>query len=276
MRTLWCEVNTRATFVLPVSDDMVCEKNFLASPFVRTGQRGEILLQRGFASAALAYNDAVDRAANDLLILVHQDVFLPESWPFQMEASLRYLEAHNPNWGVLGCYGVTVDGRHVGHCYSHGLGILGKPFSTPVRVRTLDEMVLIVRKSRGLRFDERLAHWHLYGTDICLEAEKRGMSCYSIPAFCIHNTRQLGCLPPDFDRAYDQVKEKWRDRLPIQTPCTSISKCGRALLKNRLQRKFPILRRRRVAMQRDPSPEALFVSVMRQVRTLSEPDSTVC
>jgi hypothetical protein len=70
----------------------------------------------------------------------------------------------------------------------------------------------------------RLPHFHLYGTDICLEARARGLASYAFPGYCVHNTRQLLVLPRDFYRCYRYVKEKWRRYLPIRTPCITISR----------------------------------------------------
>ena len=65
-------------------------------------------------------------------------------------------------------------------------------------VQTLDEIVLILKKSSGLRFDDSLPHFHFYGTDICLRAAQRGMRSYAISAFCVHNTHQTLVLPEEF------------------------------------------------------------------------------
>ena len=131
--------------------------------------------RRIFPSAAKAYNEAIDRAANDLMVFAHQDMIFPESWPKQLEEALVYLEASDPGWGVLGCYGKARDGVGHGWTYSPGQGLIGRRFGYPEPIQTLDEIVLVFRMSSGLRFDDDLPHFHLYGTDICLRAAGRGM-----------------------------------------------------------------------------------------------------
>ena len=78
--------------------------------------------------------------------------------------------------------------------YSTGLGVLGGNFADPIRVRTLDEIVLITRKSTGLVFDDTLPDFHFYGTDICLRSELQGRSCYIIPLLVLRS-QHTSALP---------------------------------------------------------------------------------
>ena len=213
----------------------VLNNNFLASPCLRVAHPRQILVQRDFVSASRAYNDAIDKAENDLIIFAHQDVIFPESWLSQLDRALKYLEANDPQWGVLGCYGKTRLGEGVGHIYSPGRGEIGKPFELPLAVQTLDEIVLVVKKSSGLRFDENLPHFHLYGTDIRLSAAKQGMTSYVIPAVCIHNAHQYLVLPSEFYECCRHIKRVWEDALPIETTCVSITKFNLAIYGRRLQ-----------------------------------------
>lgn len=222
------------TFVIAVNQRDVLERNFLLSPCVRNPHAHQILLQENFESAALAYNDAIDKSVNDLIVFCHQDVFFPEAWISQLQHAVEYLEAHDPGWGVLGCSGVTREGEFRGHVFSQGVGIIGEP-SEPAEIQTLDEIVLILKKSSGLRFDEKLPHFHLYGTDICLRAAERGMGTYAISAFCIHNTYQNFNLPNEFYESCEYVRAAWRNCLPIQTTCIRITRFNVPIYLRRLK-----------------------------------------
>ena len=222
------------TFAVAVNDRDLFERNFLTSPCFCTAHSHQILVQENFDSAAKAYNDAIDRSVNDLIVFCHQDIFLPEHWLADLQRALDCLEADDPKWGVLGCYGETLDDNGRGHVYSSGRGVVGKPFERPAPVQSLDEIVLIVRKSSGLRFDDHLPHFHLYGADICLRAAKRGMKTYAISAFCIHNTNQNLVLPQQFYECYEHIKRVWSDALPIQTTCIRITRFDYPLYKRRL------------------------------------------
>src|SRR3989442_417682 len=95
------------TFVAAVNNRQVFEENLFASACLRAGNNHQLLAQAGFASASLAYNDAMDRASNEVMVFAHQDVFFPPLWLSQLEAALAYLGNTDPRWGVLGCWGVT-------------------------------------------------------------------------------------------------------------------------------------------------------------------------
>jgi GT2 family glycosyltransferase len=66
----------------------------------------------------------------------------------------------------------------------------------------------------------------MYGTDICMEAARRGRKSYAIPAFCIHNTNGYSMLPWEFWRGYLYMRRKWRQQLPVLTPCAEITRWG--------------------------------------------------
>ena len=229
---------TPITFAVAVNDEELFENNFMASPCLRRPHSHQIIVQRSFPSAAKAYNEALDKSANDLIVFCHQDVFFPESWLTQLHYWLNYLEGWDPTWGVLGCAGATRDGQVRGHVYSCGLGMIGARFDRPAPVQTLDEIVLILRKSSGLRFDDGLPHFHLYGTDICLRAAKRGMRSYAISAFSIHNTKQGSVLPGEFYECCRHVKRVWGEYLPIQTTCVRISRFNVSLHLRRLHHAY--------------------------------------
>ena len=214
--------------------DEVLKSNFLASPCLLAPHSHQILVQKDYISAAKAYNDAIDRSVNDLMVFAHQDMIFPESWLSQLESALEHLESGDPGWGVLGCYGTTRQGIGQGHIYSPGRGPIGRPLESPTLVQTLDEIVLIFRRSSGLRFDEQLPHFHLYGTDICLKAERAGMRSYVIPAFCVHNAHQYIVLPAEFYECCRHIKQVWKDYLPIETTCLCITRFNLPLYRRRL------------------------------------------
>jgi hypothetical protein len=246
------------TFAVAVNSRQLFNDNFLASPCFRLPQHYQLLVQNDFSSAALAYNDAIEKSDNDLIVFSHQDIFLPELWLSQLECALDYLTVNDPEWGVLGCYGKTVDGRGWGHLYSSGRGVIGEPFERPVPIQTLDEIVLILRRSSGLRFDEQLPYFHLYGADICLSAAKMGRTSYAISAFCIHNTVQTLVLPTEFYCCCGHIRRVWKDRLPIQTTCVRITRFNVSLYERRLREACLRLRGKAVGALRVNDPRRLL------------------
>jgi hypothetical protein len=53
----------------------------------------------------------------------------------------------------------------------------------PASVSTLDELLLVIPSSTHLRFDPDLG-FHLYGADICLTAQERGLAVVALDAAC--------------------------------------------------------------------------------------------
>lgn len=212
------------TFVIPINNEVVYKKNFQASPLFQRVHCHQILEQRKFSSATKAYNEAIDKSKNDLIVFVHQDVIFPEKWIDDLRRVLGFLENQDSDWGVLGCYGVTEQGQGKGYLFCSGNGkILGQPSEYPDRVQTLDEFVLVFRKSSGLRFDDYLPHFHFYGTDICMKAASKGKNCYAINAFCLHNCNKTFLFPNKFFECYNHIRKSWRKMLPITTSCITVS-----------------------------------------------------
>ena len=210
------------SLVVATNSDEILENCLLRSEEVSLAK--EILMQRNARNASTAYNAGLNESTGDVIVFAHQDIFLPKGWAKKLYKVIRGLTVDDPNWGVAGVYGVTACGQSAGYIYSSGLRrFVGEPFYEPIQVRCLDEMLLILRRSSGLRFDERLPGFHLYGTDICLEAEARGLRNYVVPCFAFHNSRGINWLPLTFWQAYMHLRKKWKDRLPITTVCTKIT-----------------------------------------------------
>ena len=211
--------------------------NFLASPLIAAPNEHQLLTQENFPSAATAYNDAIDKSLNDLIVFCHQDVLLPEPWLAQLQQSLSYLEANDPNWGVLGSCGMTAANRKwriLGQVYSPGHGMVGEHLKHPAPIQTLDGLLIILRKSSGLRFDERLQHFHFYGTDICMQARQRGMNSYASTAIAIHNSRHYLTFPQEYYEGYWHIRRTWRQYLPIQTTTVRITRTNWPMYKRML------------------------------------------
>jgi len=250
----------RFTLAAAVNNQDVLERNLLASPGLDSGLLVQTLLKEGATSASLAYNEMLDDALGDIVVFVHQDIYLPHGWFEAVAASIAALDAAGTAWGVLGCFGSRMHAAGgLGRVYTHGLGLHGNAVAAPEPVETLDEIVLILRKSSGLRFDPKLPHFHMYGSDICLTARARGLANFVVPAFCIHNTNQLMVLPQDFYDCFDHVKQKWARYLPIATACVTMTRWGGPLLRKRAEETVTRLRgQHREALRRVDDPRALL------------------
>lgn len=203
------------------NNDTVLKENLLAHCHAAAI---ETLIEKSPASAAIGLNALLEKAVGDVIILAHQDLYLPQNWFEQLSATLDWLDKNDPKWGVLGAWG-RLGSEYRGHIYTTGLRrLLGKSFELPLPVDTLDEVLLIINAKAGLQFDANLEGFHLYGSDICLTAKAKGFNNYVIDAFALHNSNGLKTLPRDFWTCYRQMKRKWAKQLPIKASCITISK----------------------------------------------------
>ncbi|GGE56942.1 hypothetical protein GCM10011517_25890 [Actibacterium pelagium] len=182
------------------------------------GQVEELHQEWNAPSASVAYNRALDRTTSDLIIFAHQDVYFPPGWLSQLWETLDWLSENDPHWGVLAPFGMVGD-QHRGAVYSTSLsGVVGTPVAAPLRTSSVDELVIILNRASGLRFDPALPDWHLYGTDIVQTAGANRMEAWVAHLPVVHNDRFHGYLGKGFARAYRAVWRKWRRELPVRTP----------------------------------------------------------
>lgn len=167
-------------------------------------------------SAAQALNIGIERATYETVVCCHQDVKFPDGWVDTLH--LQIMEIGGYDFGVLGTFGVDMVGGYAGNIKDpHNNPKLG---DLPCLAQSLDEHCLIIRKASGLRFDEDLGGFHLYGTDICLEAACRGMKNYVIDAWLEHLSG--GKVDEAFKATAEKFKEKWEKRGlcgPVKTTC---------------------------------------------------------
>jgi len=214
--------------VAPVNDDAILERDLLRSPPIVDGL--PLSIMRGYKSAASAYNAALKQVSADLAVFVHQDVYLPSGWVELVQQRIAEVDLIDPNWAVLGLFGATASGNHVGRLWCGAAEReLGSKLSAPQPVVSIDEVLIILRLGSGLRFDEGLPGFHLYGTDIAQIALAQGRGVYVIDAPVIHNTRKVGSLRGAYFKAFRYMAHKWQARLPIPTVVVPLTWWGSAM-----------------------------------------------
>ncbi|MCL4188778.1 MAG: hypothetical protein KJZ85_14320 [Rhodobacteraceae bacterium] len=221
-------------------DAAILEANLARSPCIAGGGVG-LHVEHGAPSAAVAYNRALDATSAPVVVFAHHDVYLPHGWEDLLAARLATLARHDPGWAVAGAYGVGLDGTGWGPVWSTSLGhVVGRVGLQPVPVQSVDELLIVLRRDSGLRFDPALPGFHLYGTDIVQSARAAGRGAWALALPLVHNDGYKDRLGPDFAQGFRHLQRKWRRRLPVRTPVITIAWHGlhlaRAAWRNRRSR----------------------------------------
>lgn len=168
-------------------------------------------------------NRAISQASAPYVILCHQDVRLLDDNRAVLEARLNDLDEHYPKWALAGNAGGIAPGKLAlrlsdPHAHDQSIG----PF--PVRVTTLDENFIVLRRAANIGFSHDLEGFHLYGADICLTADVMGRESYVIDFHLAHLS------PGNKDRSFAVAKRafqsKWSRALRprwLQTTCTLVA-----------------------------------------------------
>lgn len=224
-----------------VNDPAVLHQCLSASPDIASGALS-LRTYEGFRSAASAYNRALEETEAEILILVHQDVYLPCGFVAKLETAVLELDEIGPDWGVAGVVGADREGVLYGKVWSTGVSaIIGGEGTLPAQAETLDEVTLLIKTSTGLRFDEHLPGFNLYAADIVQIARGVGLTAWVIDAPAVHHSRPVTKLGGGYMEAWYYMRRKWRDRLPIPnlvcpitlSPLTVIFKDIRIRIKHR-------------------------------------------
>ncbi len=167
-----------------------------------------------------ALNSGINRAKGSFYFFCHQDIHFPISWLDTVILQIGILNKKDQTWGVLGIMGVTSHGFFAGNIIDpHTRAKMGK---LPCEVVALDEVCLIMKKESQLRFDESLGGFHLYGADICLQAQQASQKCYAIDAPFEHLSS--GKVDSAFWKIAEKFKIKWSKIR--NSPCTLETTCG--------------------------------------------------
>jgi hypothetical protein len=204
---LYCVSNNQSTL----------KRDLLRSPDIAAESVPVTLIRRARAASA-AYHDAICTADADVLVFAHQDIYFPRGWFDRLQSACQALSSIDPDWAVAGLFGVCCDDRLAGHLWDSALGrVCGAPFGDPQVVKSLDEVVLILRRGSGVSFDPALPSFHLYGTDVVLSARAAGKRSYIIDLPVIHNAKPVVRLDRYYVAAYRFMVRKWGALLPWPT-----------------------------------------------------------
>lgn len=159
----------------------------------------------------------LNEAKGEYILIAHQDIICHDTKNELIEILSR-LEQTDNSWAVCGNAGC------VGYkkCYYHLIngGVKKISAGLPKKVNSLDENFLLIKASRKPFVSPALSGYHLYGTDICINAAHAGHTSYVIPFLVNHlsmgNLTDLEKYIPDFIRTHTNSEAEGF----VQTTCT--------------------------------------------------------
>ena len=163
-------------------------------------------------------------ATEPYVLFCHQDVLLNKGVGFDhLVSQLDSLSRLDPQWAIAGNAGSAEDLAIVIKITDpNGVFDTG---NLPQKVCSLDENFLVLRTDAHLRCSEALSGFHLYASDLCLQAMRRGFSAYVID---FHLTHLSGgnSESADFKQSLTRFQQNWNPAFTLclmNTPCTMLT-----------------------------------------------------
>jgi len=165
-------------------------------------------------------NKLINQCQGKYIIMCHQDVRLIEHNQQTLLERLTELDRQHPSWGLCGNAGKTAKGRfRVRIADLNGSDQLRGPL--PAEVVSLDENFIVMKREACLACALDISGFHIYATDLCLQANVRGWKVYVIDFHLEHLGK--GVVDQHFYNCATQVENKYQKvfrRRRIKTPCT--------------------------------------------------------
>lgn len=186
-------------------------------------------------NAAQGLNHGIEQACAEWVICMHQDVLIPDGWWNRVQVELAKYKAPG-KVAVIGLVGATRRGELVGHILDpHGHGRWGR---LPTEVVSIDEHVIVVRKDSPVRFDPANPGFHVYGTDIAMQARQHGCQTIVIDAPVVHLSG--GEIDPMFASASQWLLSKWGPTVHGVLPSPAMTHHSRSLTPLSLLRRLEV------------------------------------
>lgn len=167
-----------------------------------------------------AINLFLKQAKGKYVIICHQDILINKDDIHVLRKCLATLDQKDSNWAVCGNAGAAGP-NHIVYHISYPDGTFMNKGNFPLKVSSLDENFLLIKNDACLKVSGNLKGFHLYATDLVLQAELNGFNSYVIPFNITHKSRgnkeeSFFILRKLFIRKYDHFfRSRW-----IQTNST--------------------------------------------------------
>lgn len=164
--------------------------------------------------------------ADPFFIFCHQDLRLDQGHGVdELIAAISDLERRDEHWAVAGNAGGSRSLRVIRSLEDRHGGTSNHVLPSPVH--SLDENFLVIRTGTGISCSAELAGFHLYGTDLCLNALEKGWQPYVID-FRLHHLG-VGCKDETYYATLDDFVRRWSSRAVARYVRTTVELlfCGR-------------------------------------------------
>lgn len=148
----------------------------------------------------------INCANGEYIIICHQDIELIEQNYNDLVNIIENLNNIAPNWGIAGNAGYD-EKRNLAIRISDRFGYNQYFGPLPRKVTTLDENFLIIPNNAKLMPSIDLKGFHLYGTDLCIQAHIKGQSAWVIDFHLFHRCGKLR-----IDQSYFQCLKQLEDK----------------------------------------------------------------
>jgi hypothetical protein len=168
-----------------------------------------------YSSAGAALNHGVSLAANEVVVFVHQDVFLHSLTALKRAAG----QMHAGGFGLLGANGIRLDGHLVGRMRDRVV-LTGAPVVQPTDVDSVDELLFLAPRSQLLSdplTESSDMAWHAYAVEYGLRVRRQRLRTGVADIPVTHNS--LSTNIDRLDSAHQAVAARYADLLPVRTTC---------------------------------------------------------
>ncbi|SDB94089.1 acyl esterase [Acinetobacter boissieri] len=165
-------------------------------------------------------NHAIKLCTSKYLIFCHQDILFNFDTKDHLLQKIEELETIDPSWAVIGNAGRTRKGQPIIKITDpHGEEQTQGPL--PSEVMSVDENFMIINMKNNLSATTTLKGFHLYGLDLCQNAEYLGLKSYVIDFHLLHKSK--GNIDQSFfnsRKEYIQLQQRRKKLKWFFTTCT--------------------------------------------------------
>ena len=215
----------RFSVVVPTTRETQLRLNVEHSPGLREVD-ARIVSYRRARSPAEALEASTQHVDTDWVLLCHQDVYFPQGFGQRLNQLLAGIPLDEVQRTLIGFAGMGVNAQTQSYEQAGFVIDRRQRFDHPASdaAVSIDELAIVIARDSVHRIDPALG-WHLWATDLCLNAictHKVFPRIVRLPLF--HNSSNDHQLPAAFYESAERLANKYPSFGPIATLCGTIDK----------------------------------------------------